>query len=97
MFFDTSRGGWVIFGGQAFDGPLNDLWFYSVAENQWIEVELAAGSPVPPARVGAVHFVRQSSTAFELFIHSGATSDGGTSTFLGDLWKLTWPKVSAAD
>jgi len=91
-FFDTSRGGWVLFGGQEFDGPVNDLWFYSVIENRWVEVALAPGSPVPPARVGAVHFVRETEDAFELFIHSGATSDGGASTFLNDLWKLTWPK-----
>lgn len=91
-FFDTSRGGLVIFGGQAFDGLLNDLWFYSLAENRWFEVALAPGSAVPPARVGAVHFVRETATAFELYIHSGATSDGGASDFLNDLWKLTWPK-----
>ena len=91
-FFDTSRGGWVLFGGQAFDGPLNDLWFYSAVENQWYEVALAPGSPVPPGRVGSVHFVRETATAFELYIHSGSTSDGGASMFLDDLWKLTWPK-----
>lgn len=91
-FFDTSRGGLVLFGGQAFDGPLNDLWFYSLAENRWMEVTLAPGSPVPSARVGAVHFVHETATAFELYLHSGATSDGGPSLFLNDLWKLTWPK-----
>lgn len=91
-FFDTSRGGWVLFGGQEFDGPVNDLWFYSVAQNHWYEIALAPGSPVPPARVGAIHFVRETATAFELYIHSGATSDGGPGAFLADLWKLIWPK-----
>jgi hypothetical protein len=91
-FFDASRGGWVLFGGQQFDGPVNDLWFYSVAENRWTEVELASGSPVPPGRVGAIHFVRETATAYELYIHSGSTSDGGPGAFLNDLWKLTWPK-----
>jgi len=91
-FFDTSRGGWVLFGGQEFDGPVNDLWFYSVVDDEWTEVTLAPGSPVPPARVGSVHFVRETATAFELYVHSGATSDGGASTFLDDLWRLTWPK-----
>jgi hypothetical protein len=91
-FFDTSRGGWVLFGGQAFDGPLNDLWFYSVAENRWIEVALDPDSPVPPGRVGTVHFVRETATAYELYINGGATADGGNSSFLNDLWRLTWPK-----
>lgn len=91
-FFDASRGGWVLFGGQEFDGPVDDLWFYSVIDNRWTEVSLAAGSPVPPARVGAVHVVRETATAYELTIHGGATSDGGASTFLADLWTLTWPK-----
>ncbi|NJL27174.1 MAG: hypothetical protein HC897_04435, partial [Thermoanaerobaculia bacterium] len=50
-FFDASRGGWVLFGGQEFDRPVNDLWFYSVAENRWFEVALAPASPVPPARL----------------------------------------------
>jgi hypothetical protein len=91
-FFDTAHGGLVIFGGQAFDGLLSDLWFYSVAENSWTQVALAAGSPLPPPRVGAVYFVRETPEAFELYLHSGATSDGGPSLFLNDLWKLTWPK-----
>lgn len=91
-FFDTSRGGLVIFGGQLFNGLVSDLWFYSVAENTWTEVALAPSSPVPPARVGAIFFVRETPTAFELYLHSGATSDGGASVFLNDLWKLTWPK-----
>ena len=91
-FFDASRGGWVLFGGQEFDGPVNDLWFYSVVENQWSEVALSPGSPIPLARVGAVHFLRETATSYELFIHSGATSDGGASLFLNDLWKLVWPK-----
>jgi hypothetical protein len=91
-FFDTRRGGLVIFGGQSFDTLNSDLWFYSVAQNRWTPVALAAGSPVPPARVGAVYFVRETATAFELYLHGGATSDGGASVFLDDLWKLTWPK-----
>jgi hypothetical protein len=91
-FFDTSRGGWVLFGGQEFDGPVNDLWFYSVVENEWSEVALAPGSPVPPARVGAVHFVRETATAFELYVHSGVASEGGSGGLLNDLWRLTWPK-----
>ena len=91
-FFDTSRGGWVLFGGQEFDGPVNDLWFYSVTDNEWSEITLAPGSPIPPARVGAVHFLRETATTYELFIHSGATSDGGPGLFLNDLWKLVWPK-----
>lgn len=91
-FFDTSRGGLVIFGGQSFDALNSDLWLYSLAENRWTEVALAPTSPLPPARVGAVYFVRETATAFELYLHSGATSDGGASVFLGDLWKLTWPK-----
>ena len=91
-FFDTARGGLVVFGGQGFDGIRSDLWLYSVAENRWTEVALAPGSPVPPARVGGVYVVRETAAAFELFLHGGATSDGGASVFLNDLWKLTWPK-----
>lgn len=93
-FFDASRSGWVLFGGQPFDGPVNDLWFYSVTENRWTEVTLEPGSPVPPPRVGTVHFVRETGTTYELYIHSGATTDGGNSEFLKDLWKLTWPKAT---
>ncbi|MDY7095075.1 MAG: hypothetical protein SX243_19035 [Acidobacteriota bacterium] len=40
----------------------------------------------------SVHFVRETATAYELYIHSGATADGGPAAFLNDLWKLTWPK-----
>ena len=91
-FFDTVHGGLVTFGGQGFDALANDLWFYSVADNTWTPVALAPGSPVPPPRVGAIYFVRETATAFELYLHSGSTSDGGASVFLNDLWKLTWPK-----
>jgi len=91
-FFDSGLGGLVIFGGQSFDALKSDLWFYSMAENRWIEVALAPTSPVPPPRVGGIYFVRETATAYELYIHSGATSDGGASSFLNDLWKLTWPK-----
>lgn len=91
-FFDAGRGGLVIFGGGGFDGTRNDLWYYSVADNRWYEIALAPGSPVPPGRVGAVHWVRETPTAYELWLHSGATFDGGASVLLDDLWKLTWPK-----
>lgn len=91
-FFDVGRGGLVIFGGQGFDGLRTDLWFYSVAENRWFEVALAPGSPVPPGRVGGVYWVRETPTAYELYVHGGSNSDSGASEFLGDLWKLTWPK-----
>lgn len=91
-FVDPGRGGLVIFGGQSFDALNSDLWFYSLAANRWTQVALAPGSPLPPARVGAVYFVRETATAFELYLHAGATSDGGASTFLNDLWRLTWPK-----
>lgn len=91
--FDAGRNGLVIFGGQAFDGLLTDLWFYSKADGTWTEVLLAPGSPVPPARVGGIFVVRETAEAYELFLHSGATSDGGPATFLNDLWKLTWPKA----
>lgn len=90
--FDTASGGLVIFGGQAFDAIETDLWFYSVSDDTWTEVALAPSSPVPPARVGAVSFVRETPTAFELYLHGGSTSDGGPAVFLDDLWKLTWPK-----
>jgi len=91
-FVDTTRNGMVIFGGQAFDELLSDLWFYSVADNTWTEMALDPGSPVPPARVGAIYFVRETATAYELYLHSGSTSDGGPGAFLNDLWRLTWPK-----
>ncbi len=90
-FFDAGRGGMVIFGGQSFDTLNSDLWFYSVAENEWTEIALAGSSPVPPPRVGGVYVVRETEAAYELYLHSGATSDGG-GALLNDLWKLTWPK-----
>jgi len=91
-FFDTLHGGLVIFGGQGFDRLVSDLWFYSLSENAWTEVALAAFSPVPPARVGGIYFVRETATAYELYLHSGVTSENGDSMLLNDLWKLTWPK-----
>jgi Galactose oxidase, central domain len=91
-FFDTTRAGLVIFGGQGFDGLSSDLWLYSTADRAWSEVALDPASPLPPPRVGGVYFVRETPAAFELYLHSGATSDGGPSVFLDDLWKLTWPK-----
>jgi hypothetical protein len=91
-FFDAGRGALVIYGGQAFDGLLTDLWLYSTAENRWSEVAFPPNSPRPPARVGAVTFVRETADAYELYLQGGATSDGGPSVFLNDLWRLTWPK-----
>jgi hypothetical protein len=91
-FFDAGRGGLVIFGGQGFDGLRTDLWFYSVAENRWIEIAPAPGSPVPPGRVGGVWWVRETPESYELWLHGGSTSDGGPGILLGDLWRLTWPK-----
>lgn len=90
-FFDTLRGGLVVFGGQRFDGLSSDLWFYSVRDNQWTEVALDPAS-VPPARVGGIAFLRETSAAYELYLNGGATSDGGQSEFLDDLWKLSWAK-----
>jgi hypothetical protein len=91
-FFDAGRGGLVIYGGQGFDALVTDLWLYSVAGGGWTEIALAPSSPVPPPRVGGIWFVRETATAYELYVHGGATADGGPSTFLNDLWKLTWPK-----
>jgi Galactose oxidase, central domain len=91
-FFDATRGGLVIFGGQGFDALSNDLWFYSVADDEWTEIALAPSSPVPPPRVGGIFFVHETATAYELYVHSGATSEGGPTTLLDDMWKLTWPK-----
>ncbi len=90
-FFDATRGGLVVFGGQRFDGLSSDLWFYSVRDNQWTEVALDPAS-VPPARVGGVSFLRETPTAYELYLNGGATSDGGESSFFDDLWKLSWAK-----
>jgi hypothetical protein len=91
-FFDTTRGGLVIFGGQRFDGLSDELWFYSIEDNQWTEVALAPSSSIPPTRVGGISFVRETPVAYELYLNGGATSDGGASEFLNDLWKLSWPK-----
>lgn len=91
-FFDAGRGGLVLFGGQGFDGLRTDLWFYSRVEDRWFEVALAPTSPVPPGRVGGVYFVRETPTAYELYVQGGSNSDSGASVFLDDLWKLTWPK-----
>ena len=91
-FFDSSRNGMVMFGGQRSDGLSSDLWFYSMAENTWTEIALASDSPIPTARVGGIFFVRETATAYELYLHSGSTSEGGPSVFLNDLWRLTWPK-----
>jgi hypothetical protein len=91
-FFDTSHGWLVIFGGEHFDSVTNDLWVYSVAENRWTEMNFAPGDPVPPGRVGAVSFVRETPDAYELYLNGGTTSENGEDTLLDDLWKLTWPK-----
>ena len=91
-FFDTSRGRLVVFGGGGFDGVRADLWYYSVADNTWTEVIFPPSAPVPPGRVGAVSFLQETPDAFELYLHSGSTSDGGASVLLNDLWRLTWPK-----
>jgi hypothetical protein len=80
-----------LFGGQRFDGLSSDLWFYSVRDNQWTEVAMDSAS-VPPARVGGIAFLRETSAAYELYLNGGATSDGGQSAFLDDLWKLSWAK-----
>ncbi|MDC3962258.1 hypothetical protein KEG38_51040 [Polyangium jinanense] len=92
VFFDTAHGGLVVFGGSGFDRVSNDLWFYSMAENRWTEMTLDPIAPIPPARVGGVSFVRETQAAFELFLHGGSSSDGGSSSFFDDLWKLTWSK-----
>gem|GEM_PF-1324457 len=91
-FFDTAHGGLIVFGGQRFDGLSSELWFYSVKDNRWTEVALDSNSPIPPGRVGGISFVRETPTAYELYLNGGATSDGGASEFLDDLWKLIWPK-----
>ncbi len=65
-FFDTAHGWLVAFGGQHFDSVTNDLWVYSVAENRWTEVGFAPGDPVPPGRVGAVSFLRETPDAYAL-------------------------------
>lgn len=91
-FFDAVHGGLVIFGGQGSDTLSNDLWFYSLADDSWTEVALAPGSPVPPSRVGAISFVRETPEAYELYVHSGVPSEAGGGGLLNDLWKLTWPK-----
>jgi hypothetical protein len=92
LFFDTAHGWLVLFGGQGFDRVSNDLWYYSVAENRWTQVVLPSTARVPRGRVGGTYFVRETRKAFELYIHSGATSERGKTVFLNDLWKLTWPK-----
>ena len=92
LFFDTAHGWLVLFGGQGFDRVSNDLWYYSVAENRWTQVVLPSTARIPRGRVGGTSFVRETRKAFELYIHSGATSERGKTVFLNDLWKLTWPK-----
>jgi hypothetical protein len=90
-FFDTAHGWLVLFGGEKFDSSINDLWYYSVADNRWTEVDLGPGATVPPGRVGSVSFLRETPAAFELYLHSGITSED-EGVLLNDLWKLTWPK-----
>ncbi len=91
-FFDTTHGWLVLFGGSEFDRAVNDLWYYSVADNRWTQVEPATGDPVPPGRIGAVSFLRETSDTYELYLHSGITSEDEDGVLLNDLWKLTWPK-----
>jgi len=90
-FFDTAHGWLVIFGGGQFDGAVNDLWYYSRAQNRWTQVAFAPGAPVPPGRTGSVSFLRETDDAFELFLHGGTTGEPD-GDLLNDLWKLTWPK-----
>ncbi|HEX4960368.1 MAG TPA: kelch repeat-containing protein [Thermoanaerobaculia bacterium] len=90
-FFDTAHGWLVLFGGERFDSSITDLWYYSVADNRWTEVDLGPGALVPPGRVGSVSFLRETPGAYELYLHSGITSEDG-GVLLNDLWKLTWPK-----
>ncbi|MCX4243423.1 Kelch repeat-containing protein [Paraliomyxa miuraensis] len=92
-FFDAERAGLVVYGGQSFDGLRDDLWFYSVEDDAWVEVVLDEAASVPPVRVGGVFVVRQTATAYELYLHGGASSDGGASVFYDDLWRLRWPKA----
>ncbi|MEO5725530.1 MAG: kelch repeat-containing protein, partial [Byssovorax sp.] len=53
-FFDSAHGGLVTFGGEGAGGSSDELWFYSMADNQWTLVALDPGAALPPTRVGGV-------------------------------------------
>ncbi|PRP93640.1 Kelch repeat-containing protein [Enhygromyxa salina] len=92
-FFDAAHGGLVVYGGQTFAGLSDELWFYSVDDNEWTQIPLDPSAAVPAMRVGGVFFVQETPTTYELYLQGGSSSDGGPSEFFDDLWKLSWPKI----
>ena len=91
-FVDVGRNLLVLYGGQRHDSVVTDLWTYSPTANQWQEVTLPTTAAMPQGRVGSAWFVRETDSAYELYIHGGATGDG-SGTLLDDMWKLVWPKL----
>lgn len=48
----VGSGGFIPYPGYSYF--LNDLWYYNLTTNLWVQVELAADSPIPEPRVDAV-------------------------------------------
>ena len=105
---DSSGNLW-LFGGYGWDsanglGPLNDLWKFNIASNQWTWVSgaditrqsgsygtkgTASASNVPGARQSAMGWFDATNGNLWVFAGNGYDSSGSTSTNnLNDLWKF---------
>jgi hypothetical protein len=89
--FDPQGGRMLIFGGQAGDAFLNDLWAFTSQDNTWAEITPAGPAPAPRQGAGAA----LDTEGGRLYVTHGLTTDG----YLDDTWALdltagVWEELS---
>jgi protein phosphatase len=78
------KGYLIVFGGNLKNNVLaNDLWVYSIADNEWKQVEIKEG---PPSRVYATAAVCKSGKAKGMIMLYGGRGEHGIP--LNDNWGL---------
>ncbi|KAL4418744.1 hypothetical protein ABPG77_006417 [Micractinium sp. CCAP 211/92] len=89
-----------VFGGRSGidigEGSLKDLHRFDTASRSWSEVQLAAGSPVPPAR----SYHAMAATGGKLYLFGGCGT--GSTGRLNDLWEFdpaasAWRQLPSSD
>lgn len=104
VWTDTNGNFWMFGGGLGSGGVLNDLWKYSIADNQWIWISGdSTGNPIgewgikgianptnqPKGRAGATGWIAQNN---DFYLFGGA----GTTGKHNDLWKYTIDTLCAS-
>jgi N-acetylneuraminic acid mutarotase len=91
--YDAASDAMVLFGGDTFEGPLDDTWSFDTDTQTWTEIDT---DPSPPARAYAG---AASVTGGEVVLFGGVNELPGREAVYGDTWIFdtaaqTWTEIA---